>query len=154
MYFLGCGTLGYMFTQWDTGAQIKKKVEDHQWCSEAALWMDWIHRGQMKAVSHADLCMLKAKMFIDLTCQSEDVYKFCRAHALFFHFMFDSKEATDISAFRQAVDGQDLRHPQRSDALERVRAAEDAEVHMIHFDLVGVVFLFFSMGHFVIFRTL
>jgi hypothetical protein len=138
MCFLTAGTLAYRYTKKGKDQPTTCKLETDQWCSEAVLWVPWIHCGQMKAVSQADISTVNAAKFIDLVRSNEDVYKFARGCAFRFWNSIDPVKLTDLphtmsvnSSQAQAVD------PSReggSGAAVQVRQAEDAEVSLIQFD--------------------
>merc|ERR1712113_744224 len=40
-------------------------LQEGRWLAEAVLWTTWMHRGELKAESDGQLCLLDAKLFQD-----------------------------------------------------------------------------------------
>jgi len=136
MYFVNVGMLayGYVFSKHchpDNATLMVQKLEAHQWCSEAALWIPWNHRGEMKAVAHSDVVTLNARLFVELTASSEDVYKFACGQAYLFWNNYDAEADTDVLDFSFAPDSAAGDLLLSSDEL---RLAEDADVDLMNFD--------------------
>jgi len=132
MFFLGVGTLAYRYYSYE-GIAHTEKVDSFSWFTEGVLWMPWLHRGQMKSVSHADVTYLNGDKFVNISTTGEDVYKYVRGCAYKFMAFLDPLEATDIPAVSVSfrIEQQEAA---AGEAADRVRAAEDLEVHMMHFE--------------------
>lgn len=69
MYFFFKGTLEYTPT---TGDPII--VGDRQWIAEPVLWLQWVHRGQLKAVTDVKVAKLDARRFQDVVQRFQEVF--------------------------------------------------------------------------------
>merc|ERR1712032_964425 len=49
-------------------------VSDTQWVSEALLWLHWVHRGVLVAMSDSQLCVIDAKEFQAIVCSFEHIH--------------------------------------------------------------------------------
>merc|ERR1712079_691931 len=74
------------------------KLEQGQWCCEAALWMYWIHRGKMKALTSAELLGLHVERFCEATATHPEAHMLARGSALKFWHDWNTGDAsiTDI----------------------------------------------------------
>jgi hypothetical protein len=135
MYFVAVGALAYRYCTQSMAAHTFKtmKLESDQWCTEAVLWMPWVHRGQMRAIAHAEVTILDAEKFIEQTCQSEDVYKFSRGCAFLFWQNYDHEETHDIPTVMHEMEKrQDQLNPSRH--FLKIQQAEEDELNFMRFD--------------------
>lgn len=78
VYFVTRGRLSYH----RRGEECR--VESGSWVSEAALWMNWIHRGRMSAIAMTELYLLDVSVFnvfISCCAQNSQTWMFCTCYA-------------------------------------------------------------------------
>jgi len=51
-------------------------VSEGMWCSEAALWTQWVHQGSMQSAEAADVVALHADKFREEMCQQKQNAEF------------------------------------------------------------------------------
>jgi hypothetical protein len=134
MYFLGVGALAYRYYKQLDGMGVTTKVDSYSWFSEGTLWLPWIHRGQMKAISHADVTMVCANAFVEISGSSEDVYKFLRGCAFKFIAFLDVTRDTDLPNTFAASKRETEDVQAGAGAANIVSQAEDMELHLMQFD--------------------
>mmetsp|Transcript_81406 Transcript_81406/g.228331 ORF Transcript_81406/g.228331 Transcript_81406/m.228331 type:complete len:807 (+) Transcript_81406:2-2422(+) len=69
VFFVRSGTLSYAHGQGPRGSEVE--VEKGSWLSEAALWTQWVHRGDAEAIQDTSLLLLSATVFQDDVVASE-----------------------------------------------------------------------------------
>jgi hypothetical protein len=71
MIFVSEGKLVYSWV--DSSSQNAAFLEEGSWCSEACLWADWVHRGNMHAAELSQLIAIDAAKFISTTKKQTNV---------------------------------------------------------------------------------
>jgi len=69
MYFFFKGTLEYIHPTGETQVLTEK-----QWIAEPVLWLQWVHRGQLKAISDIKIAKLDARRFQDIMERFKEVF--------------------------------------------------------------------------------
>lgn len=69
MYFFFKGTLEYTPSMGDAIV-----LTERQWIAEAVLWLQWVHRGQLKAITDIKLAKLDARKFQDIMERFKEVF--------------------------------------------------------------------------------
>merc|ERR1712190_238427 len=64
--------------------QPRAQVGSGQWASEMVLWMSWIHRGSLMAITQCELVNLDAVTFHEHVKHRQMVYEMCRRYAHFY----------------------------------------------------------------------
>jgi hypothetical protein len=125
MYFLVQGELSYAITDEESESKkaachrvssrvsdvpfgepdaISSGKESFEWFSEAALWMQWEHRGTMTAEIHSELFAVEAKRFQEMMSQEPRCAGLCGAYARAFVDLAKlEKRLTDISIVDESV---------------------------------------------------
>jgi hypothetical protein len=133
MFFVCGGSLAFRHYQINPFGEylpMTNKLEAKEWCSEGALWSDWTHRGQLKAITYAEMLWMDSQKFADATTQSDDAFTFLRACALHFVSLVDDMTVdVPVELIRKKMP-LDLKN-----ANERmVDESENAEVDKLSFD--------------------
>jgi len=68
MYFIFKGTFEYTAL-----SGVKTVLGEKQWIAEPVLWVEWVHRGQLKAVSTSKVAKLDSKKFVDIMERFKEV---------------------------------------------------------------------------------
>mmetsp|Transcript_92954 Transcript_92954/g.240123 ORF Transcript_92954/g.240123 Transcript_92954/m.240123 type:complete len:784 (-) Transcript_92954:145-2496(-) len=75
MYFIVEGSALYHFhSRKMEGVKRTVKLEKDQWCSEAVLWMQWVHSGEMKALTESNIIALNAAKFREVSTGHYDAF--------------------------------------------------------------------------------
>lgn len=82
MYFELSGTLEYYLGRSDIRCAV---VSQDEWCCEVAIWLNWLHQGQLAALSHSELVVLDASIFRKLVSQTLPWFQVCQTYAVTFH---------------------------------------------------------------------
>lgn len=85
MYFVKEGSVIYSVT-----VPIKPPLGVREWVSEPALWTHWRHRGQMQALTPAELIVLSPKSFGEVMRLHPLSFSLCRRYAEIFIDLFNS----------------------------------------------------------------
>lgn len=93
--------LGRMLTISDSstlhGKLDGQKVASGMWLSEAALWLDWRHRGELIATRICHLMELHASAFADVVKQYPSVWSLCGLYSgAFYQMMCETDEPSDL----------------------------------------------------------
>uniref|UniRef100_A0A7S4VSB0 Cyclic nucleotide-binding domain-containing protein n=1 Tax=Alexandrium monilatum TaxID=311494 RepID=A0A7S4VSB0_9DINO len=80
MYFVGKGSMSY-----NPGRTCEETTADDvmegQWLSEMVLWMNWVHRGTVRALTHSHLVELEASKFHEHARHHLITFEHCRHYA-------------------------------------------------------------------------
>jgi len=110
-----------------------------EYCSEAALWIPWRHRGHMKGLTDCELMMINADKFMDVTISSkEDVHELARTTAIHFaskmqaYTSFGRVHVHDITQERMAI-AMSEELGSKAHKKDEIHRAEELEMQLIDF---------------------
>merc|ERR1711862_475293 len=63
----------------------KVRILRCHWCCEGALWMEWIHPGDMKALMEVSIITLPSMKFFEMVTGHRDVFILAHERAIAFH---------------------------------------------------------------------
>jgi len=78
-YFVDCGIL--LYSEGSPPREEQIDVHAGDWLCDQALWMPWVHRGQMTAVQPCELANLDGSMFRDIVSQRTLLRSLCSRFA-------------------------------------------------------------------------
>jgi len=86
MYFITHGQMKYApaGSQSETELETFKPQTPNSWCSEAVLWVPWVHCGKMRAGKESDLIVIDGSQFRELALLYPAHHHWLREHALQF----------------------------------------------------------------------
>eukprot|EP00747_Dinoflagellata_sp_TGD_P210100 gnl/TRDRNA2_/TRDRNA2_83425_c1_seq1.p1 gnl/TRDRNA2_/TRDRNA2_83425_c1~~gnl/TRDRNA2_/TRDRNA2_83425_c1_seq1.p1 ORF type:complete len:563 (+),score=78.66 gnl/TRDRNA2_/TRDRNA2_83425_c1_seq1:2-1690(+) len=84
MYFLHRGKLGYEYADEQTQFSPLELCYAGDWFCESVLWMNWVHRGHMRAHLDSDIIHLDGKLFYQTLVRNPSCLEWTRAYAEMF----------------------------------------------------------------------
>eukprot|EP00929_Paragymnodinium_shiwhaense_P004413 TRINITY_DN10532_c0_g1_i2.p1 TRINITY_DN10532_c0_g1~~TRINITY_DN10532_c0_g1_i2.p1 ORF type:complete len:851 (-),score=145.04 TRINITY_DN10532_c0_g1_i2:46-2598(-) len=81
MYFMIDGFLEYFHGKSDVETAV---VKNHQWFSEAVLWVDWLRKGRIAAVCHCEFAELDASQFRRIMSYHPHIFPVSKIYAVAF----------------------------------------------------------------------
>jgi len=104
-------------------------VEKRECISEATLWVNWQHRGTMRATMESDVIALDSDKFNKVMSKHEDTWQLCSNYArTFLHAYEQHVLAHDINALSDLIRIQDFHVSVLQDACD---AAKDHPVRLV-----------------------
>jgi len=93
MYFVMSGGLTYMFRATEQAHPIGVGM----WACEAALWVPWVHYGDMLSSTYCSVVAVEAEAFLQVSGKFHDVAMFAASYARHFVASLNAQEfATDV----------------------------------------------------------
>merc|ERR1719235_2131148 len=103
MYFIFKGTVEYK-------AQLRQKVtlNEKQWIGEPVLWLQWTHRGTLRAVTDVKVAKLDARRFQDIMERFKEVFPsgfnpkvYAHDYAAYLNDIHDMTQVNDLVGIHQ-----------------------------------------------------
>jgi len=80
MFFVGNGAIIYSRETVDM-SEAATVLKTGQWICEMAIWLHWVHQGELRAASHGSIVALDAEGFASATAQHKAAYLYAQAYA-------------------------------------------------------------------------